>query len=498
VAGDPHRSDQWLNAVEALQRNAGMVNAVEALQRNAAMVNAVEALQRNAAMVNAVEALQRNAAMVNAVEALQRNAAMVNAVEALQRNAAMVNAVEALQRNAAMVNAVEALQRNPAMVNAVEALQRNPGMVNAVQASQPRLATSPTVRVVQAIQAVQRNLGTVKALQAFQRQPATSPTVKAVQAVQRNLGTVKAIQAVQHQTGTIKALQAFQRQPGMIEALRAVHHIPVTLKAVEGFQRLLRTSVVTIFEAADRYVEEYYWVEQCTRNPAHPPPVLFIVSSFTRTVGLPLYEAVMLRSDDSILLEALERVYCEPRVVEQLQEAVHAAPHLNLIQKRHLITALRWLGKKNFVDAYPPFYNGLEPAFFAIARHLGVIDHRNRFLIRKGKATKVDDVLSDIVEDPKFKRFLRSWIFDQRGNAFRHGDINALVDCRRQSLLLAVALTGWLELFGGMDNGRISTLIECHASSLITERCAASDVETDAVHGSSHQLTITAPTATPT
>jgi hypothetical protein len=79
----------------------------------------------------------------------------------------------------------------------------------------------------------------------------------------------------------------------------------------------------------------------------------------------------------------------------------------------------------------------------------GLIDDENGFLTKKGNAKKVDDVLGEVIGDPRFKRFLRAWVFGDRGNPFRHGDIDDPEECRRQSLRLAVALIGWLELFGG-------------------------------------------------
>lgn len=222
-------------------------------------------------------------------------------------------------------------------------------------------------------------------------------------------------------------------------------------------------------------MEEHSWAEARTENPEHPQPVLFVVSSFTRAVGLPLYDAAKAREDDAVLLEALENVYCEADLVAELKPAVETAPFLNPIHKNHLQTALDWLGERQFVNAYPPFYQGLEPAFYATARSAGLIDERNRFIGRKGKASKVDDVLDDIIDDIEFKRYLRCWIFGDRGNGFRHGDVNDPHDCRRQTLRLAVALTGWLEIFGGVGDSGVRELVEDEAAALIDQRFASFD-----------------------
>jgi hypothetical protein len=221
------------------------------------------------------------------------------------------------------------------------------------------------------------------------------------------------------------------------------------IEAIESMRRALGNMYLELYQAALRYIDEH-WADLETENPDHPPPALFVLASLGMSLGKPLYYAV--RADDSELLDVLEPVLTNGHFIVEMQAAVQAAPYLNQIQKRHLTTALNWLSTGQYVDAYPPFYNGLEPAFYAAARALRVVDEKHRFLNKRGKATKVDDLFEDLVKDPRFKRFLRAWVFGQRGNPFRHGDVDDPSECRRQSLRLAVALIGWLELFGAWQS----------------------------------------------
>jgi hypothetical protein len=205
--------------------------------------------------------------------------------------------------------------------------------------------------------------------------------------------------------------------------------------------------VIDTYEAVVDYADRH-WADLETKNPDHPPPVLFVVAGLSMVAGRPLYLAVKARADDTVLLDAVEAVVTDAAFVADVQAAVRQAPHLSEVAKRHFITAFNWVGERKYVDAYPPFYNALESALIATARADGVIDSDRR-LTRTGKRiTKVDDLLGDLVEDRRYLRYLRSWIFGERGNPFRHGEADDATECRRQALRLAVATIGWLELFG--------------------------------------------------
>ena len=349
---------------------------------------------------------------------------------------------------------------------------------------QANLATSPLLKGIADVQANLATSPLLKGIADVQANLATSPLLKGIADVQANLATsplLKGIADVQANLATsplLKGIADVQANLATSPLLKGIADVQANLatsfqNVLNELQTLLRAGVIKGFEAADRYVEEHNWADAHTENAMHPQPILFVVSSFTREVGLPLYQAVKTREDDTILLQALEEVYCSPALVAGLIRAVDAAPLINPIQKNHLRTALSWLSRRSFVNAYPPFYQGLEAALYAAAQNAGVIDDRKRFISRKGKASKVDDVLDDVIDDVEFKRFLRCWIFGNRGNSFRHGEVSDLAECRRQTLRLAVALTGWLEIFGGIGDSGIRELIEAEAAFLIDERSTA-------------------------
>lgn len=139
---------------------------------------------------------------------------------------------------------------------------------------------------------------------------------------------------------------------------------------------------------------------------------------------------------------------------------------ITAIAKEHLRTAVSWLKEAEFVKAYPPFYNGLESALYAVARANGVIDKDNNFVNAKGKARKAEDLLPHLVSDPRYRRYLRAWIFGEVGNPFRHGGVERVEDCRRQSLRLAIAAIGWLEIYGRWTGERLAAELEAQAIGL--------------------------------
>ena len=149
-----------------------------------------------------------------------------------------------------------------------------------------------------------------------------------------------------------------------------------------------------------------------------------------------------------------------------MKAAVAGAPYISEVARENLETALDWLQARRYARAYAPFYDGLEAALKSVARSRGVIDRQNNLLARKGKAKKVDDLLPELVGDARYRRYLRAWIFGAVGNPFRHGDVESAEDCRRQSLRLAIAVIGWLEIFCGWTASEFRTALESQARPL--------------------------------
>jgi hypothetical protein len=454
---------------------AGYVRTIQAAQRRLAeppALKAVENLQRavaNAPALRAMENLQRGLAeapALKAMENLQRavaNARALKAMENLQHNLAEAPALKAME------NLQHGLAEAPAL-RAMENLQHGLAEAPALRAMenlQRGLAEAPPLKAMENLQRAVANAPALKAMQNPQHGLAEAPALKAVDNLQRavaNAPALKAMENLQRRLAEVPALKGIENLERAVANSPALNSIKNLQRGIAGrsLQHLLRTSYASVYEAAVHYVDEH-WAEFETENPNHPQPVLFVIASFTVAVGMPLYEAVKIRDDDTVLLEALETVITDSDFIDEIQRAILGAPHLNPIQKRHLVTALNWLRDRQYVDAYPPFYNGLEPAIYTLARAQDVVDSNNRFVRRKGKASKVEDVFDDAIPDMRFKRFLRAWVFGDRGNPFRHGDVSDPAECRRQSLRLAVAVIGWLELFGGWQTSDFASRLEDQA-----------------------------------
>jgi hypothetical protein len=209
-------------------------------------------------------------------------------------------------------------------------------------------------------------------------------------------------------------------------------------------------------------VEDYYawlerrWAELKARDA--PPPLLFLLASLPGIVGLQLLED--LEADDAFLLNRLEEELVAGPLVETLQHAVQANGDLDAVAKRHLVQALNWVRRGQYVDAAPPLYQGLERAFKLAARQRGVIDQRNYFVVaaHRRKSRTIEDIFGYLGLDRLYVRFLRAWIFGERGNCARHGDL-AEDEHRRWVLRAVIAVVGWLEYVGGEQNA-VAELVE--------------------------------------
>jgi hypothetical protein len=265
----------------------------------------------------------------------------------------------------------------------------------------------------------------------------------------------------------MKAMQEQQRRAAGITELPPVKALLEQQRRMAGImdssvRGAFRGGLVHVYERAIGWLDRH-WADLETENLNHPHPVLFLIASFPMAVGLPIYESAKMRDDDTALLATLEPVLTDAEFVDAVKAAIRSAPFLGDIAKEHLETGFDWLVRKELVKAYPPFYNGLEPALYSVARAEGIIDASNRFTNGKGKAKKVDDLFGALIDDPRYRRYLRSWVFGDHGNPFRHGDVNDADACHRQSLRLAAAVIGWLEIFGGWTEADFARRLEASA-----------------------------------
>ena len=357
--------------------------------------------------------------------------------------------------------------------------------IKALQEQQRRIASLVDSPAIKALQDQQRRIASlvdspaIKALQDQQRRTVDSPALKALQDQQRRIASLvdsPAIKALQDQqrhiasivdSPAIKAIQEQQRHIASIvdsPAIKAIHDQQRRMASIVGSPVLdaFRGGLVRVYERSIGWLD-HHWADVETENADHPHPVLFLIASFSMAVGLPIYESAKMRDDDTALLATLEPVLTDAEFVDSAKAAIRSAPFVSNIAKEHLETGFDWLVRKELVKAYPPFYNGLESALYSVARAEGIIDASNRFTNAKGKAKKVEDLFGALIEDPRYRRYLRSWVFGDHGNPFRHGDVSDVDACNRQSLRLAAAVIGWLEIFGNWTEADFARRLEASA-----------------------------------
>jgi len=149
---------------------------------------------------------------------------------------------------------------------------------------------------------------------------------------------------------------------------------------------------------------------------------------------------------EQALLQALEGVVTERAFINALQGEVERAPHLTDAQRRHLTHALDHAGAGEWVDACPPLLSGLEGAFWAAAREIGVITPDRALVHRPSKTATSVEALFKLLPLPRaYRTFLLHLVFGGGGNPFRHGDAQG--GERERVLLGTAALVGWLQSF---------------------------------------------------
>jgi hypothetical protein len=182
-----------------------------------------------------------------------------------------------------------------------------------------------------------------------------------------------------------------------IMSLARVELPPVLMKiteTVESIQRAIGPDVARLLnsmgegvrralaEGAAAYASwlERHWPEVYA-NTEHPPPVLFLIASLPMSIGLPLYQAVERTKRDEELLDGLERALQSSALLDQIEAAVQTSVELDPIAKRRLVVALESVRVGHYIDAAPDLYQGLERAFYTVARKRKIIDDNNKFFV---------------------------------------------------------------------------------------------------------------------
>lgn len=205
----------------------------------------------------------------------------------------------------------------------------------------------------------------------------------------------------------------------------------------------LRDNLLSALEAYSTFLERRY--PGVFANPDKPPPFLFVVATLPLWVAVPLLDALV-EGDDEPLLERVEEAIEGTAIVNLVQAALRQSS-LDEIAKRHLLEALDHVRAQRYVSAEPHLYQGLERAFRDTASRRGIIDPEKEFLIGSGRRARarVEEFLGHMIEDPRYLRFLRSWVFGPLGDAARHGGLRGEEAYRRWVLRGFLAVVGWLE-----------------------------------------------------
>jgi hypothetical protein len=166
---------------------------------------------------------------------------------------------------------------------------------------------------------------------------------------------------------------------------------------------------------------------------------------------------------EEAVLDALEAVVAEGRLVAALREVLAEALLLSDLQRECLLDGLEHAERGEHLRAVVPLTCGLDGALTSVARDRSLIDAERRLLSDPRKrAHGPNTVVRELRLDGEFERFLRRCVFAPKGHSFRHVDADG--GERRQSLLAIVALCGWIDAFMGLSAH--TTLVETMADEL--------------------------------
>ncbi len=161
---------------------------------------------------------------------------------------------------------------------------------------------------------------------------------------------------------------------------------------------------------------------------------------------------VRLAGADDAVEELLEAVLADPAVVDELSQGLNQAPLTDPLRQQ-ISHGLGLLQQHDYVIAVPALIQALEGAFWHVAEQKRLIwrdGNTMRRTTRDGTLGKpvggVEAVLGLLDLDASYLTFMRRLVFGGRGHRFRHG--TAREGWRLEALLLVVALTTWLEMFG--------------------------------------------------
>jgi hypothetical protein len=178
---------------------------------------------------------------------------------------------------------------------------------------------------------------------------------------------------------------------------------------------------------------------------------------------------------DETLEAVLEPALTDDQFLTDIKAALDDAP-LSAANREQLAAGLDYMAQRKYVLAVPLLIIPLEGAFWQVAEDVGLVERikeRMHFTSesgRSGRAGSVEAVLEPLGVDDDFRRFLVGLVYSTSGNPFRHG--NALGGWRRCSLMLVVALAGWLDLYGPTidEPGLLASTFAIHTDAFAVAR----------------------------
>lgn len=231
----------------------------------------------------------------------------------------------------------------------------------------------------------------------------------------------------------------FRSMGGWSEQLGAkVHH------------KLRGVPVEVAMQAFSDAFEEFRQDQERKLDEVRRQPLFFIVAHLPASYA----RSLLFDTPEDIATVVREGVMADPDFLDDVEQAVLDAPHLDEPQRDDLLKGLKGI-RAGDPYACRHLLTGVEGGLWLAAEDEGVIDG-DRYLLRSkkknepfarnfGRFLDTDDGGLDVGDD--YSWFLRRAAYDDHGQAIRHG--RARTGHELHSVWSFVALLGWLDRFAG-------------------------------------------------
>jgi hypothetical protein len=137
-------------------------------------------------------------------------------------------------------------------------------------------------------------------------------------------------------------------------------------------------------------------------------------------------------------------------VLGRIEQVMHRVELPYPWAAEHVLHAIRYLRRGEYLHAWPPLVIGVEGLFWAAAEKRGYIDEEGRFTEdagRRGKPTNAIDIVLALPLNERVQRMLRKYAFGGSANVFRHGGKHEIGE-QEQCRLWLLALVVWIDAYG--------------------------------------------------